>query len=77
MGIVTLKSNDYFVISLKNPKKITIISLLITGQPKKITINSLPITCPPQKKYRLTRYSLLSLKKVSIISLVFTVPSKK
>ncbi len=35
MGIVTLKSNDYFVISLKNPLKITIISQLVTSQPKK------------------------------------------
>jgi hypothetical protein len=34
------------------------------------------VTCPP-KKYLLTRYSLLSLKKVSIILLVVTVPSKK
>jgi hypothetical protein len=41
-----------------------IISLLVTGQPKKKPIISLPvlITCPPpQKKYQLTRYSLLSI----------------
>jgi predicted AlkP superfamily phosphohydrolase/phosphomutase len=49
MGIVTLKSNDYFVISSKNPKKITIISLLVTDQLKKITIISLLITYPPKK----------------------------
>ncbi len=65
MGIVTLKSNDYFVISLKNPKKITIILLLISCPP------------PPKKKYRLTVPVTVPLKKVSIISLVVTVPSKK
>ncbi len=60
MGIVTLKSNDYFVNSLKNPKKLTIISLLIIGPTKKITIISLLVTCPH--------------KKVLITSLVVTVP---
>jgi hypothetical protein len=40
-----LKSNDYFVNSLKNPKKITIILLLLTGPPEKIAIIS------PQKSF--------------------------
>jgi hypothetical protein len=46
MDIVTLKSNDYFIISFKNSKKIMIISLLVTGPPKKVSINSLLITVP-------------------------------
>ncbi len=40
MGIVTN--------SLKNPKKITIILLLVTSQLKKITIISLLVTCTPK-----------------------------
>jgi hypothetical protein len=32
-GHCHFKSNDYLAISSKNPKKITIISLLVTGQP--------------------------------------------
>ena len=59
MGIVTLKSNDYFVVSLKKSLKITIISLLVTVLLKKVAINSLLVTVP--------------LKKVSIISLLATV----
>jgi hypothetical protein len=42
MGIVTLKSNNYFANLLKNPLKITIILLLVTCP-------------PPKKKYRLFR----------------------
>jgi hypothetical protein len=40
-------------------------------------INLLLVTSPLKKKYWLTRYSLLSLKKVSIMSLVVTAPKKK
>ncbi len=40
-----------------------IISLLVTGQPKKWRLFCYSLLAPPQKKYWLTRYSLLSLKK--------------
>jgi hypothetical protein len=59
MGIVLKKVT---ITSLKDPKKITIISLLVTGQPEKITIISLLVTCPH--------------KKVLINSLLVTVPQK-
>ncbi len=54
-----------------------IISLLIIGPPIKNNDYFVNRYLPFPKKYRLTRYSLLSLKKVSNISLVVTVSSKK
>ncbi len=41
-----LKSNNYFVISFKNPKKIMNISLHVTCPPKKVLITSLLVTVP-------------------------------
>jgi hypothetical protein len=45
-----LKNNDYFATRSGQPKKITIILLLVTCLPKKVLINSLLVTAP-KKKY--------------------------
>ncbi len=64
MANVTEKNYDYFANLLKkNPKKLTIISLLVIGHPKKWLLRYSLLAPPPKKKYRLTRCSLLSLKK--------------
>jgi hypothetical protein len=52
-------------------------TLLVTGPPKKNNDYFVTRYLPSPQKYQLTRYSLLSLTKVLINSLVVTVPSKK
>ncbi len=78
MGIVTYKSNVYFVNSLENPKEIMIISPLVTGSPKKINDYFVtPHYFPPKKVSINSLLDTVPKKRVSIISLVVNVPSKK
>ncbi len=54
-----------------------IISLLVTGQPKKTIIFATRYLPPPKNKYRLARYSLLSLKKSIVYFISRYCPLKK